>query len=71
MNQSNVSTFFGNKIALFAFGVESIVENTCSLMVEVARNARAIWEKLFNWGNVSIDGCQNRSTWSQLIFNFR
>ena len=71
MNYLAVSTIVCDNIALFAFGVEPIVENTCSLRRWVARNARAIWARHFNWGNVSIDDCQNRSTWSQLIPNSR
>ena len=71
MNYSDVSTIVWDNIALFAFEVEPIVENTCSLRGEVARKARAIWARHFNWGNVSIDDCQNRSTWSQLIPNSR
>ena len=37
MNPSNDETFFQGNIALFAFGTEYIVENTCSRSEEVAR----------------------------------
>ncbi len=63
MNHSDVATFFRDNSALFMFGTEPIVENTCSLSGEVGRNARATWIRHFNWGNMLIDECQNRSVW--------